>query len=116
MEIRPYEAAKIAGREPVMEGTDMRVTVLTLAEAECIPWHYHSEITDSFVCLEGPMVVETRAPRAEHILEAGERCEVPPMVAHYVHGLNDGAFKFLIIQGVGVYDNLPVGGSPDRDV
>ncbi|MBT5895848.1 MAG: hypothetical protein HOH61_08095, partial [Rhodospirillaceae bacterium] len=53
MEIRPFEAANIAGRESVMEGADMRVTVLTLAEAECIPWHYHTEITDSFVCLEG---------------------------------------------------------------
>ncbi len=112
MEVRPYDPAKIAGRETVMEGEDMRATVLTLAETECIPWHYHSEITDSFVCLEGPMVVETRAPRAEYVLGAGERCEVPPMTAHYVHGLNDGPFKFLIIQGVGVYDNLPVGGKP----
>jgi hypothetical protein len=32
------------------------------------------------------------------------------MVAHYVHGLDDGPFKFLIIQGVGVYDNIAVGG------
>jgi quercetin dioxygenase-like cupin family protein len=104
----PYEAVKIAGSETIMEGADMRVTVLTLAETECIPWHYHSEITDSFVCLEGPMVVETRAPRAEYVLGPGERCEVPPKVAHYVHGLNDGPFKFLIIQGVGVYDNIAV--------
>ncbi|MBT3369947.1 MAG: cupin domain-containing protein [Rhodospirillaceae bacterium] len=114
VEVRPYEAAKIAGREPVMEGADMRVTVLTLAEAECIPWHYHNEITDSFVCLEGPMVVETRAPRAEYVLRPGERCEVPPKVAHYVHGLDNGAFKFLIIQGVGVYDNIPVARGSDR--
>ncbi|NKB55229.1 MAG: cupin domain-containing protein [Alphaproteobacteria bacterium] len=112
MEARPYEAAKIAGRETIMEGSDMRVRVLTLAEKECIPWHYHSEITDSFVCLEGPMVVETRAPRAEYVLDPGERCEVPPKVAHYVHGLNDGPFKFLIVQGVGVYDNIAVGGKP----
>lgn len=111
MEIRPYDAAEIAHRETIMEGADMRVSVLTLAEKECIPWHFHTEITDSFVCLEGPMVVETRAPRAEHVLAPGERCEVPPNVAHYVHGLNDGAFKFLIIQGVGVYDNIPVGGA-----
>ena len=110
MEVRPYEQAEIAARESVMEGEDMRVSVLTLAENQCIPWHFHTEITDSFVCLEGPMVVETRAPRAEHILGPGERCEVPPNVAHYVHGVNDGAFKFLIIQGVGVYDNIPVGG------
>ncbi len=112
MEALAYEAAKIAGRETVMEGADMRVRVLTLAEGECVPWHYHSEITDSFVCLEGPMVVETRAPRAEYVLEPGERCEVPPKVAHIVHGLNDGPFKFLIIQGVGVYDNIAVGGGP----
>jgi quercetin dioxygenase-like cupin family protein len=110
MEVRPYEAAEIAGRESVMEGADMRVTVLTLDAGQCIPWHYHSEIIDSFVCLEGPMVVETRAPRAEYVLGHGERCEVSPMVAHYVHGLDDGPFKFLIIQGVGVYDNIAVGG------
>jgi quercetin dioxygenase-like cupin family protein len=112
MEAIAYEAAEIEGRETVMEGADMRVRVLTLAESECIPWHYHNNITDSFVCLEGPMIVETRAPRAEYVLQPGERCEVPPKVAHYVHGLNDGAFKFLIAQGVGVYDNIPVGGKP----
>ncbi len=110
MEAVPYEATKIKSRETIMEGADMRVRVLTLAEKECIPWHYHSEITDSFVCLEGPMVVETRAPRAEYVLGPGERCEVPPKVAHYVHGLDDGPFKFLIVQGVGVYDNIAVGG------
>ncbi|MEL0022014.1 MAG: hypothetical protein VW709_19295, partial [Rickettsiales bacterium] len=60
-------------------------------------------------CLEGPLVVETRAPRAEYVLNPGERCEVGPKVAHYVHGANDGPAKFLIIQGVGVYDNVPVG-------
>src|ERR1700758_1082710 len=52
----------IAGYERVMEGTDMRASVLTLAASEGAPWHYHSTITDSFVCLEGPMEVETRAP------------------------------------------------------
>ena len=54
---------EIAGSEVVAEGDDMRVSVLTLAAGQEVPWHYHSEITDSFACLEGPMVVETRAPR-----------------------------------------------------
>lgn len=111
MEVKPYEPAPIAGRERVVEGADMRVSVLTLAAGQSIPWHYHSEITDYFVCLEGPMVVETRAPRGEHVLEPGQRCEVGPMIAHYVHGVNDGPCKFLIVQGVGVYDNVPVGGA-----
>ena len=110
MEVKPYKPAAIADRESVMEGADMRVSVLTLDPGDCIPWHYHSDITDSFVCLEGPLVVETRAPRNHYVLKSGERCEVPPKVAHYVRGENDGPAKFLIVQGVGVYDNILVGG------
>jgi quercetin dioxygenase-like cupin family protein len=99
----------VADREIVAEGADLRVTVLTLASGQCVPWHYHSQITDSFVCLDGPMVVETRAPRALHELLPGQRCAVPPKTAHYVHGKNDGPCRFLIVQGVGVYDFVPVG-------
>ena len=109
MEVLAYKPAKIANRELVMEGDDMRVQVLTLGENDCIPWHYHSEITDSFVCLEGTLVVETKAPADTHILEVGDRCEVTSMVAHYVHGLDMHPAKFMIIQGVGVYDNIPIG-------
>jgi hypothetical protein len=43
----------IAGRELVAEGADLRVQVLSLGAGQCVPWHYHSEISDSFVCLEG---------------------------------------------------------------
>ena len=100
----------IAGRELVAEGADLRVQVLSLAAGQCVPWHYHSEISDNFVCLEGPMVVETRAPRHTYQLLPGERCAVPPKTAHYVHGEADGPCKFVIVQGVGVYDFVPVGG------
>ena len=109
MEVRTRGNYEIADRELVAEGTDLRVQVLTLAAGQCIPWHYHSEITDAFVCLEGPMVVETRAPRNEYLLTQGQRCAVPPRTAHYVHGQADGPCKFLIVQGVGVYDFVPVG-------
>ena len=110
METRSRGSYSIAGREVVAEGADLRVQVLTLAAGECVPWHYHSEVTDHMVCLEGPMVVETRAPRAVHRLAPGERCMVPAKTAHYVHGENGGPCQFLIVQGVGVYDFNPVGG------
>jgi quercetin dioxygenase-like cupin family protein len=101
---------QIAGFETVMEGADMRALVLTLAAGECVPWHYHSDITDRFFCLNGPMVVETRAPRTMKELEAGETLTVLPKTAHYVHGKDNGSCRFLLLQGVGVYDNIPVGG------
>lgn len=110
MQDRTRGSYEIAGRELVAEGADMRVTVLTLARGQCVPWHYHSEITDSFVCLEGPMVVETRAPRNAYRLLPGERCVVPPKTAHYVSGEGGGPCRFMIVQGVGVYDFVAVGG------
>jgi quercetin dioxygenase-like cupin family protein len=97
--------------ETVMDGADMRAKVYTLAAGQRIPWHYHSNISDLFFCLDGPMVVETRAPHAKHLLQPGERCTVPPMTAHCVYGSNDGPCRYLILQGVGEYDNHAVGGA-----
>ncbi len=68
MQNRNRGSYEIAASEIVSEGADIRVSVLTLAAGQCVPWHYHNEISDSFVCLEGPMVVETRAPRHEYLL------------------------------------------------
>lgn len=109
MQSRSRSNYEIAGREIVAEGADLRVSVLTLAAGQEVPWHYHNEVSDSFVCLEGPMVVQTRAPRNIYRLEPGQRCAVPAKTAHQVQGENGGPCKFLIVQGVGVYDFCPVG-------
>jgi quercetin dioxygenase-like cupin family protein len=98
------------GRETVVEGADMRAQILTLTAGQEVPWHYHSTIADVIVCLDGPMVLETRAPRATHTLYPGDHRTVPPMTAHRVLGLNDGPCRYLILQGVGEYDNHAVGG------
>jgi quercetin dioxygenase-like cupin family protein len=99
----------IAGYETWMEGADMRASILTLAAGESVPWHYHTDIADAFVCLSGTVVVETRAPRAQHVLAPGQRCTVPAKTAHHVQGLDGAACQFLILQGVGEYDNVAVG-------
>jgi quercetin dioxygenase-like cupin family protein len=109
MEQRTQRTLHVSGYEVVMEGADMRALVLTLAAGECVPWHSHSHISDRFFCLNGPMIVETRAPRKTNELQAGDSCIVEPKMAHYVHGKEDGPCRFLVLQGVGVYDNIPVG-------
>lgn len=42
----------VAGYKTAMEGEDMRAVALTLDRGQTVPWHYHSMITDSFVCLK----------------------------------------------------------------
>jgi quercetin dioxygenase-like cupin family protein len=97
-------------REMVAETPDLRMVVLTLAPGQEVPWHWHSNVVDHIICLEGPMVVETRAPRATYELAPGERCAVPARRAHHVSGKNGGRCKFAILQGIGTYDFNPVGG------
>lgn len=59
--------------------------------------------------MEGTTVVETRAPRATHVLQPLQRCTIGPKIAHYVHGKDHGPCRYLVVQGVGVYDFMPVG-------
>ena len=106
----PALSYAVEDREIVAETPDLRMVVLTLAAGQEVPWHWHSNVSDHMICLEGPMVVEMRAPRERIELTAGERCTVPVRRAHRVSGRDSGRCKFAILQGVGRYDFNPVGG------
>lgn len=107
---RPWEDEfAIEHTEIVAETPDLRVVRLTLAPGQYVPWHWHSEIVDRFVCLEGSMTVESRAPKALHELKPGDECEVGPKVAHVVTNVGDTRVRFLVIQGIGPYDYHAVG-------
>jgi len=101
----PYE---VEDREMVAETPDLRVVILTLGPGHFVPWHFHSNVTDTFFCLEGPMVVTTQGGRTKTELAAGERYAVPPRTAHHVGGKDGGRCKFAIVQGIGTYDYVPV--------
>ncbi len=94
-------------RETLAEAPGLRVRLLALAPGQCVPWHYHNNITDTFFCMKGPMRVTTRNPDATHVLNPGDTVAVPPGVAHYVEGSGAGACRFMIVQGVGEYDYVP---------
>jgi len=103
---RPYV---IERREVVAETDTLRVSILTLAAGQEVPWHCHSQVTDTFYCLEGVLSVEPRSPAARHLLKIGESCAVPPMTAHRVTGQDGDRARCLIVQGIGTYDFRPAG-------
>ena len=98
----------IEGRELIAEAPGLRVQILTLGKGEDVPWHYHTEITDTFACLDGPMVV--KMPAGDHVLKAGDTFAVPPNTPHRVCGTDGGACRFLVVQGVGAHDFIPAEG------
>jgi quercetin dioxygenase-like cupin family protein len=100
--------AVLEGQTPIVSAPGLQVSELVLGRGQCVPWHYHNHITDRFFCMEGPMQVLTRNPQATHILQAGETCTVRAGTGHYVSGIDDRACKFMIVQGVGEYDFVPL--------
>ena len=98
---------KIEAREVVAKVKDLRASILTVGPGQCVPWHHHSEVTDTVFCIEGPMLVETRSPDEERILTPGDMTAISPRQPHRVSGVGGNRCKFLIIQGVGDYDYVP---------
>jgi quercetin dioxygenase-like cupin family protein len=95
---------------PVAIGSDVQARLFTLAAGETIPWHYHSAVTDWYFVLEGTLSVETRAPADRRELAIGESYHIVPKTAHLIANRSDRDTRFLLVQGVGAYDFLRVGG------
>jgi quercetin dioxygenase-like cupin family protein len=98
---------KIEGREVIAKVKNLRTSILTVGPGQCVPWHHHSEVTDTIFCIEGPMQVETRSPEQIRILTPGDMTAIAPRQPHRVSGVGGDRCKFLIIQGVGDYDYVP---------
>jgi mannose-6-phosphate isomerase-like protein (cupin superfamily) len=98
-------------RELIAEAPGLRMQILTLAAGQEVPWHWHSEVTDTFWCMDGPMVIEMRAPRESVELAPGQMHAVPAKRAHRVTGKGGERCRFAILQGIGTYDFQPVGGT-----
>ncbi len=101
--IYPYP---IDNRQWIAETPDVRVQILTLGSGQEVPWHYHTQVTDTFVCLEGTVAVTMDDDVRE--LQVGETYAVAPGTSHQVEGRNGGNCRFLIVQGIGPYDFVPV--------
>jgi quercetin dioxygenase-like cupin family protein len=91
--------------ETIAEGSDVRARLYTLAAGDIIPWHYHTAVTDWYFCLAGSLRVETRAPRADRLVQVGGSYKIAPKTAHRISNGDAGEdCRFLLLQGVGTYD------------
>jgi quercetin dioxygenase-like cupin family protein len=88
----------------------VQARLFTLAPGETIPWHFHSAVTDWYFVLEGALSIETRAPAVRRELAVGEAYHIAPKTAHLISNHSMADTRFLLVQGVGNYDFLRVGG------
>jgi len=90
------------------ERPGFRINELQLGPRQQVPWHYHSRIQDTFYVLEGRLRLFLRDPKEEVRLEPGETYTVKPGRAHLVTNGGQTSVVFLVLQGIGEYDYVPL--------
>jgi mannose-6-phosphate isomerase-like protein (cupin superfamily) len=69
-----------------------------------VPWHYHTNVQDTFYVLEGTLRVFLRDPKEEVLLAPGETYTIRALRAHHVTNAGEASATFLILQGIGDHD------------
>lgn len=100
-----YEAER---QQYHLERPGFRINELTLTAKQKVPWHAHSNVGDTFYVLEGRLRLFLRDPKEEVRLGPGESCPVAARRPHLVTNGGDDPVTFLVLQGVGDYDYLPL--------
>ncbi|HYL24006.1 MAG TPA: cupin domain-containing protein [Burkholderiales bacterium] len=88
-----------------------RITELQLSPTQKVPWHYHSKVADTFYVLAGSVRIFLREPKEEVRLAPGDSYRVPPRRPHLVTNGGSTSATFLVLQGIGEYDFVPLHGA-----
>ena len=110
--MRPIKDAsgvyEVERRERHAERPGFRINELQISPPQQVPWHYHSNIRDTFYVIEGRLRLFLREPKEEVRLGPGDTYTVMPRRPHLVVNGGDGSATFLILQGIGEYDYVPL--------
>jgi quercetin dioxygenase-like cupin family protein len=90
------------------ERPGFRISELQIGPTQQVPWHYHTAIQDTFYVLEGELRLFLREPKEEVRLRPGETYTVRPGRAHLVTNAGETSATFLVLQGIGDYDYVPL--------
>jgi mannose-6-phosphate isomerase-like protein (cupin superfamily) len=90
------------------ERPGFRISELQIGPAQQVPWHYHSRVQDTFYVLEGRLRLFLRDPKEQVELGPAETYAVRPGRPHLVTNAGTSSATFLVLQGIGEYDYVPL--------
>jgi quercetin dioxygenase-like cupin family protein len=90
------------------ERPGFRINELQISATQQVPWHYHNNVQDTFYVLEGRLRLFLREPKEEVRLGPGETYTVAPRRPHLVTNAGERSATFLVLQGIGEYDFVPM--------
>lgn len=85
-----------------------RIQEIQISRKQKVPWHYHNNVQDTFYVLKGNLRLFLRDPKEEVRLAPGDTYTVKPRRPHLVANGGEGSATFLVLQGMGEYDFIPL--------
>ena len=85
-----------------------RITELQLSATQTVPWHTHTNVSDTFYVLEGQMRLFLQEPKEEVRLGPGQSYVAVAGRPHLVTNAGTTSLTFLVLQGIGEYDYVPL--------
>jgi mannose-6-phosphate isomerase-like protein (cupin superfamily) len=98
VERRAYHAAR----------PGFRIAELQIGPAQKVPWHYPNNVHDTFYVMSGAIRIFLQQPKEEVRLTPGQTYSVPPQRPHLVTNAGETSAVFLVLQGIGEYDFVPL--------
>jgi quercetin dioxygenase-like cupin family protein len=90
------------------ERPGFRITELQISPTQQVPWHSHTNVQDTFYVLQGHVRLFLRDPKEDVTLAPGETYAVRPRRPHLVTNPDSTSAVFLVLQGIGEYDYVPL--------
>ena len=100
--------ASLSTLEVVDERDGVKITRIILEPGEEVPWHRHTEVTDTFYPVVGPITIETKTPDGTVEVAAGDVFQTEVGQPHRVSNGTRHRVQFLLIQGGGAFDFVPM--------
>jgi len=99
---------EVERRDRHAERPGFRISELQLSPTQNVPWHFHTNIADTFYVLEGEMRLFLQNPKEEVRLKPGETFVAVAGRPHLVTNAGKTSLTFLVMQGIGEYDYVPL--------
>jgi quercetin dioxygenase-like cupin family protein len=90
------------------ERPGFHIAELQISPTQKVPWHYHTTVQDTLYVLEGTLRVFLRDPKEDVVLAPGQTYTIRPRRAHLVTNGGDVSATFLVLQGIGESDFVPL--------
>jgi len=88
---------------------------MELAPDQTVPWHSHSNISDTFYVISGRLRLHLREPDETIDLSPTHSYRVAPLRPHLVTNAGDTPVTLLVLQGIGTYDYIPLDETISRE-